>query len=209
MNRVMMSGNDGFWARVRTVLGRAADTLEPHQQAEFGFNFEGLSTEKSVEEDLRRGWSEAAQLHVSLCVLTMEMDGFADYFAAYGSDAVEESLQTLQQVIDAVLPREGDLCLRSGRSGFVIVLPDMAGLMARQLASRIAARVRRAGLPHRESHAGHITLSMGLAITNPHDEFDGGVLTTAMQAVEKAQRRGIGRLEIADLRTSSERQHAA
>lgn len=194
---------DGFWGRVRAMLGRGTPPAGDAERAQPD------SPSRQLEAALRRGWTEAAGRRVSMCVLAMEMDGFPEYFAAYGQEAVDACLLALEETIGATLVRDGDSCLRAGRTGFVAVLPDMPGLMGRELASRIAAAVRRAGLPHRESHAGHVTLSMGLAVVNPRDSFDRAVLSSALQAVKKAQRRGIGRLEIVDLRIEAEKRRTA
>ncbi len=208
MNKVTMSGNDGFWARVRSVLGRSG--AEPA----YGVSAVGNPQKKArpaqrIDEELRRGWVEAGQRHVSLCVLAMELDRYPEYFAAYGRDEVEHSLDRLLETIQPLMPRESVHCLRQGRSGFVLVLPDMPVLMARELASRIAKAIRQENLPNKESHAGQVTLSMGLAVTNPQGGFDRGVLHNANQAVKRAQRRGLARLEVTDMRAKPEKRKKA
>lgn len=195
------SGKDGFWARVRAALGRGDEGADATGRK--------MLPPQRIDEELRKGWHEAAEHKVSLCVLALEMDLYAEYFAAYGAEAVEESLVTLEAAINAVLPRYGDLCVRGEQAGFVIVLPDMPRLMARELTSRIAVAVRRQGLAHRGSHAGHVTLSMGLCVVNPQGPLDRSVLSGATEAVEKAQRRGIGRLEIVDYRGMDEKRAKA
>ncbi|WIY53659.1 diguanylate cyclase [Devosia sp. YIM 151766] len=208
MNRVTMSGNDGFWARVRAVLGRNP-AMPAYGQAAIGNADKKSRPAQRIDEQLRRGWAEAGQRQVSLCVLAMEMDRYAEYFSAYGRDATEASLDRLQAIIAPLLPRETVHCLRNGRAGFVLVLPDMPVLMARELASRIATAIRQEGLPNKESHTGQVTLSMGLAVTNPHGGFDRSVLNNANQAVKRAQRRGLARLEVVDLRGKPEKRSKA
>jgi diguanylate cyclase (GGDEF)-like protein len=211
MNKVTMSGNDGFWARLRAALGRGADAHEPaYGSAAIARNpNKKPRMAQRIDEALKRSWTHAAERNVSLCVLALEMDGYADYFAAYGREAVEESLDTIESMIVSLLPRETHQCLRSGRAGFVLVLPDMPALMARDLASRIAVAVRKLGLVNRESHAGQVTLSTGIAVANPQGGADRAVLDAAQQAVQKAQRRGLARLEVMDLRGRGEKQRQA
>lgn len=211
MNKVTVSGNDGLWARIRAALGRGADTYAPPygQAAIAGNPNKRTRPAQRIDEALRRGWNHAAERNVSLCVLALEMDGHADYFAAYGREAVEDSLQAIETEIAALLPRETDRCLRHGRSGFVLVLPDMPAIMARDLASRIAAGLRKLGLANRESHAGQVTLSTGIAVVNPQGGMDRSVMDAASQAVKKAQRRGLARLEVVDLRGRDEKQRKA
>ncbi|ODT68557.1 MAG: hypothetical protein ABS75_20025 [Pelagibacterium sp. SCN 63-23] len=211
MNKVTMSGNDGFWARIRAALGRGAEAHEPaYGQAAIARNLNKKPRPaQRIDEELRRAWAEAAQHHVSLCVLALEMDRYPDYFSAYGRDAVEHTLDAMERAIGALMPRPNDHCLRNGRAGFVLVLPDMPVLMARDLASRIAAALRQEGLPNKASHAGQVTMSMGLAVVNPQGALDRSVLNNASQAVKKAQRRGIARLEVVDLRGNDDRRRKA
>lgn len=208
MNRVTMSGNDGFWARVRSVLGRG-ESVPPYGQANIGHPAKKSRPAQRIDDELRRGFADSAQRQVSLCVLAMEMDRYSEYFAAYGRDEAEHVFDRLEETIRPLLPRPGIACLRNGRAGFVLILPDMPVLMARELASRIATAVRHEGLPNRESHAGQVTLSMGLAVTNPQGGFDRAVLNNAVQAVKKAQRRGLARLEVVDLRGKPEKRKKA
>jgi len=151
----------------------------------------------------------AAERNVSLCVVALEIDCFGEYLAAYGRDAAEDCLETLERVIASLLKRDEDCCLRLGQSGFLLVLPDMPMLMGRDLANKINQAVRREGLVNKESHAGAVTLGAGLAVVNPEPPFDKDVLETAKMALRKAQRRGLGRLEIADMRVSEKREVAA
>jgi diguanylate cyclase (GGDEF)-like protein len=205
MNKVTLGGDDGFWARLRAALGR--DPQDARSSLGDARNAQKLA--RPIDESFSRAWGEAAERKVSLCVLALEIDGYADYFAAYGGDAVEESLAVLEAAINNASPREDFPALRSGAAGFLLMLPDTPALMARELAARIAVAVRHAGLPHRESHAGHVTLSMGLAVVNPEDAPDRNVLSGAAEAVRKAQRRGIGRLETVDYRTAADRRSKA
>lgn len=210
MNRVTMSGNDGFWARVRAALGRGGDAPAPaYGRAEISKPHKKSRPAQRIDDELRRGWAESAQRHVSLCVLTIEMDSQTEYFATYGREASENCLATLEDTIRSVLTRDSDRCLRMGRAGFVLILSDMPVLMARELAAKIAKAIRRAGLPHRASHAGQVTMSMGLAVVNPAGNLDRSVFTNAQQAVKKAQRRGLGRLEVVDLRGVEEKRKKA
>jgi diguanylate cyclase (GGDEF)-like protein len=167
------------------------------------------SAARPIEEELQKAWMLAAERNVSLCVMTLEIDCFGEYLAAYGRDAAEDCLETLERLISSMLKREEDYCLRMGQSGFVLVLPDMPMLMGRDLAGKIGHAVRREGLVNKESHAGAVTLGAGLAVVNPEPPFDKDVLNTAKMALRKAQRRGLGRLEIADMRIDDRRAVAA
>jgi diguanylate cyclase (GGDEF)-like protein len=211
MNIAAASEGEGFWARVRAALVRRADEPEPAygRPAIAKPHVGRIRPSQLVDEQLRHGWAIASAANVSLCVMALELDLHTDYLTAYGREAVDDTLRTLHDAIGTAIARPADCCVRSGRSGFVLILPDMPVTMARDLAGRIAVAVRRCDLPNRQSHAGQVTLSVGLVAINPHGNYDRAVLGHAAQAVKKAQRRGIGRLEVLDLRGKPDKRKKA
>lgn len=202
-------GKDRFWQRVRGMLGRhealrasgGAEALEALRKR--------YPAGRPVEEELQRGWLFAAERKVSLCVIALEIDCYVDYLSAYGRDAAEDCMEVLERLIASLLVREEDSCMRLGQSSFILVLPDMPMLMGRELALKIGQAVRREGLINKESHAGAVTLGAGLAVVNPEPPYDRNVLDVAKQALRRAQRRGLGRLDIADIRGGERRDVAA
>lgn len=200
---------DGLWQMVRSLLGRHAERRDARRPMSSLSSSKRHSAARPIEEELQRAWMLAAERNVSLCVVALEIDCFGEYLAAYGRDATEDCLETLERIVVSLLKREDDCCLRLGQSGFLLVLPDMPMLMGRDLANKINQAVRREGLVNKESHAGAVTLGAGLAVVNPEPPFDKDVLNTAKMALRKAQRRGLGRLEIADMRVNEKRDVAA
>lgn len=203
-----------FWNRVRAALG----VLNPARQDRApGYGQAAIARSMGIrpklgariEDELAQGWAHAASRRVSMSLLVIEIDRFAEYFTAYGRGQTEECLLSVMQAIDDTLPREGDTCLRMGRATFVIVMPDLPVLMARAVAGKIADAVRGLALPHKESHAGSVTVSMGLAVTNPQGGYDRKFFEAAAEALKKAQRRGMGRLEGVDLRPALDRKKKA
>lgn len=201
--------SEGFWSRVRTALTRRAH--EPaYGQAAISTRIGGRRhVGQLVEDEFRACWVSAATRRVSLCVLTLEMDRFPEYFNFYGQDAADDCVAQLRDIVSALRPRETIPCLRVGRSGFVMIMPDMPVLVARELAARIGASVRNAGLINKESHTGLVTVSAGLAVVNPGGKQERKLLDIANQALRKAQRRGLGQVEVVDLRANEERRRKA
>jgi PleD family two-component response regulator len=66
------------------------------------------SAARPIEEELQKAWMLAAERNVSLCVMTLEIDCFGEYLAAYGRDAAEDCLETLERLISSMLKREED-----------------------------------------------------------------------------------------------------
>lgn len=204
---------DGFWARVRQVLTGARPGRErapAYGQAAIARSI-GMKPRLGarIEEELVAGWNRARERHVSLSLLVIEIDRMGDYFAAYGKPAADDCVRVVMQAVADNLPRADDTCLRLGRATFVVVLPDLPVLMARATATRMAEAIRALALAHKESHAGLVTVGMGLAVTNPAGTYDRRFFEAAAEALKKAQRKGLGRLECTDLRPTQEHRRKA
>lgn len=209
MSMIDIDRKDKFWNRVRSLLTKGAAGRGAGGAAMLrGFD-RRQGSGRPIEEELQGAWMLAAERRVSLCVMALEIDCFSDYLTAYGRDAADDCLEALDQAISPLLKRDTDRCLRVAQSGFVLVLPDMPLLLGRDLANRITLAVRRAGLVNKESHAGTVTLGAGMAVVNPQPPYDRGVLETARLALRRAQRRGLSRLDIADLRNVEDRKLVA
>jgi len=209
---IAKDGADSFWIRVRAALlaVRPRERVPAYGQAAIARSI-GMKPRLGprIEEELSHGWSQAAARRVSLSLLVIEVDRFAEYFTAYGRAEADQCLLAVMEAIKANLPRPDDTCLRLGASGFVIVLPDLPALMARATAGKIAEMVRELALPHKESHAGIVTLSAGLAVTNPRGNYDRKFFEAADAALKRARRKGMGRMEGVDLRPALERKRKA
>ncbi|MCS6762441.1 MAG: hypothetical protein MO846_11165 [Candidatus Devosia symbiotica] len=109
------------------------------------------------------------------------------------------------QAVATNLPCERDVCLRDG-------VVDLGGVGACHQYEQIGqhdnertASPAHLGLPHKESHAGAVTVSIGLAINNPRGPYDKRFFHIALHALKKAQRKGLGGVETIDLRPAQER----
>lgn len=200
------TGNDGdhFWSRVRAALDAlkpaARERIAPFGPATIGFQPDGKSqAEDPVQDELSRNWANAAARAVPMSLLVIEIDRMGDYLSAYGRPTTDHCIRSVMQAIADALPRDGDLCLRMGQATFVVALPDLPMLRAESSAGHIGEAIRRLGLSHKESHAGLVTASMGLAVTEPSGEYDPKFFATAKAALRKAQRKGLGRLHAVDL----------
>lgn len=201
--------NEGFWTRVRTALTRRVDEPAYGQSAISANIGKKRRTTQVVDDELRICWASAATRNVSLCVINVEMDRFAEYYAVYGQDAADDCVARLGDIVSSLRPRETIQCLRSGRCGFTLILPDMPVLVARVLVSKIMAAVKAEGLINKESHTGLVTLGAGLSVINPRGKHDRRILDMANTALRRAQRRGLGQLEVIDLRSTEDRRRKA
>lgn len=205
---------DAFWARVRASLaamrpGRREAREPLYGTAAIGRAFgAGARMGGRIEDALRGAWMRCAAGKVSLCLLAIEVDRFRDLHHAYDRETIEEGMAQVQRAIRGCLTRPADLCLRHGRSGFVIVMADYPALMAGKLARVIAEAVADLAIAHKESHAGIVTVSSGIAVANPQGRLDRGVFEAAVAAAARAQRRGLGQVETVDLRPRQQERRA-
>lgn len=192
---------DDFWGRVRLALGALRPTGDDRVPA---YGQPALARPKPelnprIEEELSESWAKAGARKVPMSLLVIEIDRMDELFSCYGRDGSDHCVRLVMQAIADALPRDGDLCLRMGQGRFVVALPDLPLLVARSSAGHIREAVRKLNLAHKESHAGIVTVSMGLAATQPAGEYDQTLFQTAAAALKKAQRKGLGRLQAVDL----------
>lgn len=211
---IAKDSSDHFWTRVRMALGALRPVRQererPYGQAAIARQI-GMRPKLGprIEEELTKAWDRSAQARVSMSLLVIEIDRYREYFNAYGKGATDDCVMTVMQAIADALPHDEDTCLRLGRATFVVALPDMPVLMARTLAQKIAKAIRGQGLAHKESHAGTVTVSVGLAVSNPDGGYDRTFFEAGAEALKKAQRKGMARLEVIDLRPAQERRRKA
>jgi diguanylate cyclase (GGDEF)-like protein len=203
---------DAFWARVRASLvamrpGRREEREPAYGTAAIARSL-GARIGGRIEDALHGAWTRCAAGRVSLCVLAIEVDRFRELHHAYDRETIDADMAEVQRAIRACLPRTSDACLRHGRGGFVVVMADYPVLMAGKLARAIAAAVAGLGIAHKESHAGIVTVSSGLAVINPQGRLDRGVFAAATTALARAQRRGLGQVETVDLRPRQQEKRA-
>lgn len=200
------AGNDPFWTRVRIAL----TGIRPERRAVIA-RAVGMKPRLGarLEEELAAAWMHSCERNVSMSLLVVELDRAREYFGSYSKDEADDCLMATMEAIRDTLPRDGDSVLRLGQASFVVVLGDFPALMARATAQKIASAIRDLGLAHKESHAGIVTASVGLAVGNPQGNFDRRFFETAAEALKKAQRRGLNRIEAVDLRPAQGRRRKA
>lgn len=198
--------HDAFWTRIRAALEAVRPGGRQEREPAYGraaiARGLGMRTRlgERVEEALEHAWVHCAERRVTLSLLLIGIDRFKDLHLVYERGAIERELKAVETALRKGLPRTGDACLRHGRSNFLVVLPDYPVLLAKTLAGKLLGEVRGLAIPHKESHAGIVTAGVGLVAINPQGDNDRKLFDAAADALERAQRRGLGRIETLDLR---------
>jgi len=201
---------DAFWNRVRASLAAMRPGRRDAREPAYGTAAIARAREGRgrLDDVLRGAWDRCAAGKVPLCVMVIEVDRFRELHHAYDAQTIETAMGKLHRTIRSSLSRPGDTCMRHGRGGFVVVLPDYPVLMAAKLAKAMAGAVSDMAIAHKESHAGVVTVSCGVVGIDPQGNVERSVFEAAMAALARGQRRGLGQVEMVDLRAKWREQRA-
>ncbi|MDB5623362.1 MAG: diguanylate cyclase [Devosia sp.] len=210
MTDLLSSGNpDLFWDRLRSALQglRPARLSAPATRIDGRPSIATARPAMDPETDaaLDWAWHTARRMDGPVSLLLIGIDRRDDYLRIYGSETGEDCARLVGEAISSALPTGEVSFLRFGPGEFLVLLPGMNRGMARKLGRRVLGAVRQCRFSHKESHAGVVTASAGLASAMPDAWQAGEVLRRAATGLRKAQRGGLGRISVNELRGSVRR----
>jgi diguanylate cyclase (GGDEF)-like protein len=134
-------------------------------------------TDSLTEIVNRRGFEARLELEhrrasrggAPLALLLFDVDWFKQYNDAHGHARGDYCLREIARVATETFPRDGDQVARFGGDEFAVLLPDCDTRGGRLAAERLRVSLAAAALPHPDSAAGRVTLSMGLAVFQPKE----------------------------------------
>lgn len=155
----------------------------------------GLANRRHFDELKEIEFRRAQRLGQPMAVLMCDVDYFKRYNDAYGHAQGDKCLQQIAQALEDNFARAGEVVARIGGEEFAVLLPGSDMPHARTAAERLRRRVAGLALPHGDSPAGVITLSIGLAQYDAAtmDQFD-QLLHQADQALYRAKSQGRDRI---------------
>ncbi len=128
---------------------------------------------------------------VAMC----DVDQFKAYNDLYGHPAGDRALRVIADVLHAQV-RDEDTVFRYGGEEFLVLLPQQDADQATVAMERVRTAVRGAGVEHRGSQPGVLTLSIGLAwCPADRDMTSAELLAEADAALYTAKRAGRDRIE--------------
>jgi diguanylate cyclase (GGDEF)-like protein/PAS domain S-box-containing protein len=122
----------------------------------------GLANRRTFDEVFDRECSRAKRSKAPLGLIMLDVDEFKAFNDLYGHQAGDAALCTVSRAIEAALHRPADFAARYGGEEFVIVLPGTDETGTIEVAERIRQSVESAGLHHRGSAGGIVTISAGV-----------------------------------------------
>jgi diguanylate cyclase (GGDEF)-like protein len=143
----------------------------------------GLANRRHFDETLASEWDRACRTGLPLAVLMIDVDHFKKFNDCYGHQAGDECLRRIAAVLQGGTRRSSDLAARYGGEEFSIVLANTDSETACQLAEAVRLAIEELALPHAQSSAGTVTVSIGVAI---HHAGNAGAVTNLLRAADDA-----------------------
>lgn len=123
--------------------------------------------------------------------LMIDVDQFKPYNDSLGHLQGDRCLEQVADIIRSSLRLSDAYPIRLGGDEFLVLMLNLELSLAQQVAERILANVRRAGIAHPSSQSGLVTFSIGLASAKISDaETFAALLKSADEALYEAKRRG-------------------
>jgi diguanylate cyclase (GGDEF)-like protein len=168
-----------------------------------------LYNRRRFDEHLERVWQQAQRDGTTLALLLVDIDFFKRYNDRHGHQAGDECLRSVAAALQRAARRPLDFVARYGGEEFAVVLFDPSREYVRDLATRIHAGMASLAIPHGESVAPVVTVSIGAAYVAPTLERSShGFVQLADEALYEAKGNGRNQtafrdVEYADLQTGS------
>ncbi|MCY1284296.1 diguanylate cyclase (GGDEF) domain protein [compost metagenome] len=154
----------------------------------------GLYNRRYFDRQLHGEWRRLSRLGKPLALLMLDIDHFKAYNDALGHLAGDDALRKVAAVLQQCMQREGDAACRYGGEEFALILTDSDESGAEHVAQRVQALIAELALPHPGSPLGRLSLSIGLAVTDPaHDQDPQSLVEHSDQALYRAKREGRNR----------------
>ena len=159
----------------------------------------GAKNRRVFDEHLARLWQQAIDDGRDIAILLIDVDHFKAYNDRYGHQAGDSALQRVANAAGAQISRPLDLLSRYGGEEFAVLLYDIEGRHARDIAERMRLAVASLAIEHHGSRAARVvTISIGVAAIRPSTERGpGGALQLADEALYKAKMHGRNNVHLA------------
>ncbi len=160
----------------------------------------GLANRRRFDEALATEWLRAARSGAPLSLLMVDIDHFKNYNDRYGHPAGDQCLRRVATALGQCVRRAGELVARYGGEEFVMLLPNADINHACETAQNCLDRMQQEAVPHAASStANWVTLSVGVASTQPDATMDASTLVNAADAaMYRAKSAGRARFEVAN-----------
>lgn len=164
----------------------------------FSDGLTGIANRRHFDVAMEKEMRRAKRAGTPLSLLMIDIDAFKAYNDLYGHQRGDETLIKVSNRLAALLQRPLDLIARYGGEEFAVILPEMSAVHGAAMAESMRLAVASLNIPHAQcGHAGHVTISIGVATHSAHHGGESGHLVGAAdRALYTAKHAGRNRVAI-------------
>lgn len=158
-----------------------------------------IPNRRFFNEFLYKEWRLAVCEHgLPLCLIMIDIDQFKQFNDTFGHQFGDDILVNVATTLSGTVKRPGDLFARYGGEEFAAILPKTDLISARRIADRMLQEVEKLNINHPFSPNGRLSISLGLACTQPNEkELPDTIIDAADKALYQAKKTGGNRFIIA------------
>ncbi|TXT38633.1 MAG: diguanylate cyclase [Comamonadaceae bacterium] len=159
----------------------------------------GIANRRRFDEVLETEWQRAQRAGGFLSLAIADVDWFKRYNDHYGHQAGDDCLRSVVNALQSNVLRAGDLVARYGGEEFAVISTSVDRAHALEFAQRLCSAVQARALPHTASPLGYVSISIGMAVTQPvHGSDAAGLLKKADEALYRAKAQGRNQAVLAE-----------
>lgn len=141
-----------------------------------------IANRRGFEAELNKTWKRAKVDRAPLSILILDVDCFKEFNDTYGHQKGDDILRFIAQTLDHFWQVTGLMFARYGGEEFIVLAPELDADLAWELAEEARAYLESCQIPHETSPHGIVTISVGVATTDPLD------MSTPEQLIDRADR---------------------
>jgi diguanylate cyclase (GGDEF)-like protein len=142
----------------------------------------GLANRRGFQSRLDFEWMKAQQQDAELSLLMIDVDHFKLYNDTYGHPEGDACLTRLGETLSGIAADTLGFAGRYGGEEFCLLLPNTNAARALEIGETVRAAVQDLAIPHATSGHQAVTVSIGVACTQPNDAQNPGDLVEAADA---------------------------
>lgn len=151
----------------------------------------GLANRRGFQSRLEFEWMKAWQNQTELAILMIDVDHFKLYNDTYGHPEGDACLARLGKALTEIANSTMGFAGRYGGEEFCLLIPNAGMQRAVMIGDSVRSAVMDLALPHTTSSYQCVTVSVGVACTQPNDQHAPAELIEAADtALYAAKRRG-------------------
>jgi len=155
----------------------------------------GVANRRNFDITLEKQFLLSRRNRSPLSLIICDIDYFKRYNDSYGHQQGDDCLKKVAASMQAQISRPTDLVCRYGGEEFAVILPDTHDDGGQLLAERMRQAVAAENLPHTQSTAGVVTISLGIATYHGQYLKAEQLIKAADEALYKAKELGRNRVE--------------